>query len=177
MLIHSPCLLLTWLSIIYVEETRTVTYKNLRMELVMRFFCGFFAISYRICGETLLQDTVHKHYLKRFVVMYRSFVLLGVLLTYIMGYSISERSFAFTNCGIILIHLAMLLICPESPVYLYDKNLKKAEKSLSWYRGKSNIYVEMRNIKRDSDIRKLDPGAYKYMLYSKVVVINTFIVV
>ncbi|GJQ71636.1 hypothetical protein Trydic_g11335 [Trypoxylus dichotomus] len=161
MLVQAPLLFITWIIIAYVEEARDEVYKNNDLELAMRFFCGFFAISYRICGETLLQDTVHKHYLRRMVVPYRSFVNLGVLLTYVMGYSISERYFAIVNCVIVLIHFIMLILCPESPVYLYDKNLKKAEASLSWYRGKSNIYVEMRNIKKDADIRKVDPAAYK----------------
>ncbi|KAK9692484.1 Major Facilitator Superfamily [Popillia japonica] len=157
MLIQSPLLLLTWALIANAEEH--VEGKDINLELAMRFFCGFFAISNRICGESLLQDAVHRHYLMRMVIPYRSSVNLGVLITYCLAYSISEQYFAIVNCVIVVIHFILLVISPESPVYLYDKNLKKAEASLAWYRGKSNIYVEMRNIKKDSDIRKLDQAA------------------
>ncbi|XP_022903717.1 facilitated trehalose transporter Tret1-like [Onthophagus taurus] len=169
MVLQSPLLFVTWISIALA--------RTIEIAVFGRFLCGFLAISYKVCGETLLADTVHRVHLRHMVISFRACIYLGVLLSYVCGYTLKDKYFSILNCVIVAIHFVMLLLCPESPVYLYDVNIKQAEEALSWYRGKENIYIDMRNIKRDSEIRKVDPIAYKYMMCSKVVIKALFMII
>lgn len=141
-----------------------------------RFFSGFFSISYMVSGECLLIDTVHQKNLQHLLVMYHSSVILGVLLTWTMGQLLTEAISTSVCACFCFIHACLLLVLPESPVYLYNKSSLKAEKALAWYRGRKQIYTEMRDIKQYSELRKVDPQATDSMLYSKVVIKGILIV-
>lgn len=102
--------------------------------MAARFFCGLLSVSYIISGECLLTDTVHTRNLEHMMVMYRSSVLLGVLLTWLMGQLLDKWS-ATSICAVFaLVHAVMLMFLPESPVFLYDKSAVKAEEAIVWYR-------------------------------------------
>lgn len=134
-----------------------------------RFFCGFLSISYMVSGECLLIDTVHQKNLQHMLVMYQSSLLLGVLVTWLMGQLLNETTATWICATFCAFHAGMLLVLPESPVYLFNISTLQAERSLAWYRGRKQIYTEMRDIKQYSDMRKVDPQATEAMLYSKVV--------
>lgn len=102
--------------------------------------------------------------------MYQSALLLGVLTTWAMGQIMEEESDTYICASFCLFHVILLSILPESPVFLYEKSPSQAEKALIWYRGRKEIYTEMRDLKQYSEARKLDPEANEAMLYSKVVV-------
>lgn len=122
-----------------------------------------------ISGECLLVDTVHRKNLRHMFVMYQTSVLLGVLLTWFMGQSLSKLTTTSVCALFCAIHAFLLFFLPESPVYLYEQSGIKAEKSLAWYWGKTSIYTEMRAIRQYSEIRKIDNATNNTMLYSKVV--------
>lgn len=123
-----------------------------------------------VSGECLLVDTVHHTNLQHMFVMYQSSVLLGVLLTWIMGQLLDKFTTTTICAALCALHAILLSFLPESPIYLYDTSAIKAENSLAWYRGRKDIYSEMRAIKQYSDMRKIDPAANDAMLYSKVVI-------
>lgn len=145
-----------------------ITYSNGYIE--SRFFCGFLSVSYMVSGECLLVDTVHQKNLQHMFVMYQSSVLLGVVLTWIMGQML-KRWVTTTICAVFCaIHAIFLMFLPESPVYLYENSPIKAENALAWYRGRKDIYTEMQAIKQYSEMRKIEPTSNSTMLYSKVVI-------
>lgn len=161
MLVQSPLTIMIW---IFMAFLRTIdTYK------AGRFFCGFFAISYMVCGECLLIDSVHRENLRHLLVFFRSSVGIGVFLSYLIGFFWSESITCMMCTAFPALHTLLLLIIPESPVYLYGKNVRKSENSLVWYRGDTNINTEMRKIKHDLELRKVDPAASSAMLYAEVV--------
>ena len=167
MMVQDVLLCITWILLALVDK--------IPMKLAGRFFSHFLAISLKVCGETLLVDSVHKLNLRPMFVVYKSCTYLGVLLSFIIGYKLPEMSFALINCGLVSIHLTLLMFCPESPVFLYQKSIKKAEEAIIWYRGPDNIYLDIRNLRKDSENRRADLASYKYMLYSKTVTRATVI--
>ena len=68
-----------------------------------------------------------------------------------------------------ILHYALIQVVPESPVFLYAGGHELAAKSLAWYRGEGNFYMDMANIKKDWDASRQDSDAYQYMLFSRVV--------
>lgn len=141
-----------------------------------RFFSGFLSISYMVSGECLLIDSVHQKNLQHLLVIYHSSVILGVLVTWTMGQLLTETTATYICASFCLFHACLLLVLPESPIYLFKNSSLKAEKALAWYRGRKQIYTEMRDIKQYSELRKVDPQATESMLYSKVVIKGILIV-
>lgn len=124
-----------------------------------------------ICGECLLEQTVHYGYLKVYIVCQRSFVFLGVLMMHITNKSVYAQETAYLVPTFIIIHAILLAIAHESPAYLmFNLNVNGAIKSLSWYRGSTNLNVEIRELRKDTEAKRIDPENYKYILYNKVVV-------
>lgn len=162
MLIQSPFYIFIW--ILLASITKTSIY------LAGRFFCGFISISYRICGDTLLVDSVHRGYLKHMIIFQRCSTFLGVLITYLMGFELHKTVTTAVCALVTIIHTFLLFFARDSPVFLYGVNPAKAEEALAWYRGPQNAYAEMRKIRQDAELRNVDPAATSAMLYAKVVV-------
>lgn len=169
MLIQSPFLTITWL-ILGIKTTP-------KLYMASRFFCGFLSVSYLICGETLILESVHQGYIKLMLVIFNSSIFLGILLMNLAGQVIPKWYFSFIPPSIVSVQTFLLFFCPESPAFLFEKNEVAAENALRWLRGNININIELRNIKKDAEYRKVDPDAHKYMMYSKVVVKGVLIVV
>lgn len=161
MLVHSPCTILVWLSLAFLNKINTY--------LTGRFFCGFFSISYIVNGEALLADAVHRENLKHMLVFFRSSVWIGVYCTYKMGFLYEERYIGIACISVICVHTVLLLVNPESPVFLYGKNPRLSERALKWYRGNNDINTEMRKIKNNLELRRIDPAATSGMIYASVV--------
>lgn len=168
MLIQSPFYIFTW--ILLATITHTDVY------LAGRFFCGFLSVSYVICGNTLLVDSVHKGYLKHLLIVQRSSIMFGVLIVYVMGFELKKGATTSVCAIIAAIQTFLLFFAPESPVFLYLANPSKAEEALAWYRGPLNAYAEMRRIRQDAELRTVDPAATSAMIYAEVVVKGILIV-
>lgn len=168
MLLQAPFYVLVW--VLMASLTRENVY------LIGRFFCGFLSVSYFICGETLLVDTVHRGNLKHMMAIYRASILLGVLIIFIMGITLKKATTTFVCAVIACVHAAMLMIMPESPVFTCRVNMLKAERALGWYRGPKEAYAEMRWIRQDAELRMVDPAATSAMIYAEVVVKGILIV-
>ncbi|RZC39418.1 plastidic glucose transporter 3 [Asbolus verrucosus] len=150
---------------------------NINLQLAGRFFLGFLGIIYSICGESLLQQTVH-YAIKRYVsVFYNCSMLMGVWICNVWGTHVSQFLFTVFCASIPIVHFILIEVAPESPVFLYATSHVAAAKSLAWYRGKGNFYEEMALIKKDWDAVRQDSDAYRYMLFSKVVFKGLLIVV
>lgn len=167
MLIQSPFSLILWI-LLGLETSNSTLY------MFARLFCGFFSVSYIISGESLLIETIHRANAPKIIIGHRSCILGGVLYSYIFqGYIKTILPgvwrIGITNPTIVVIHMIMLWLCPESPVYLYNKNEQKAIKSLIWYKGEKNIGEELRIIRKDAEMKNIDPEAHKYMFMAKVV--------
>lgn len=167
MLIQSPFTLLSWI-LLAIEPKR-----RFNLYMFVRFCCGFFGVSYVISGESLLVESIHRANVPKFIIGHRSCVLGGVLFSYtINGFikgKVANVEVGITNPLMIVIHMIMLWCCPESPVYLYSKNEQKAIKSLIWYKGEQNLGEELRIIKKDAEMKNVDPDAHKYMFLASVV--------
>lgn len=148
----------------------TITVKRMDTFLAGRFFSGFLSISNLIGGECLLMDCVHRRNLGHMLVLFRSSVYIGVMLAYTIGHFLTTNLIIVTCAAAPIANMLLLFCLPESPVFLSGKSVLKAEKALTWYRGRANIYTEMRSLKTDADLRRMDTETNKYMLYSKVVV-------
>lgn len=174
MLIQSPFSLILWI-VLGLDR------KNFNLFMFARFCCGFFSVSYVISGESLLVESIHRANVPKMIMGHRSCVLGGVLYSYIFnGYlkHILEGiwRWGLTNPLIIIVHMIMLWCCPESPVFLYNKNEQSAIKALIWYKGEENLNEELRIIKKDAELKKIDPDAHKYMFMAKAVKKPLFIV-
>lgn len=173
MLIQSPFTLFAWMLL--------STKHALSLYMVGRLFCGFFSVSYIISGETLLVESIHRANVPRMIIGHRSCVLGGVLFSYTFNGYMSDYNpdlqLATANPLFIIIHTVMLGFCPESPVFLYGKNEQKAIKAVIWYKGEENLSEEIRIIKKEVELKKIDPDADKYMFFSKAVVKALMIVI
>lgn len=139
--------------------------------LISRFFCGFLSISYLLCGERLLVDSVHIDNLRHMVAIFRSSTILGVLVTYILGQYFKKEELG-NRCAILAaLTTILLLFIPESPVYLYKKNQHRALKALQWYRGEKDTEDALHRIRKDAEIRIMQAGTNStyILLYHKVV--------
>lgn len=121
-------------------------------------------------------DSVHKGYLKHLLIIQRSSVMLGVLITYVMGFKLKKAPTTIICAMIAVVQTVLLFFAPESPVFLYRINPTKAEEALAWYRGPLNAYAEMRRIRQDAELRTVDPAATSAMIYAEVVVKGILIV-
>jgi major inositol transporter-like SP family MFS transporter len=142
---------------------------DIDVQLAGRFFLGFLGISYSICGENLLMQTVHYGIRRYITVFHSSTMVLGVLVSTVVGSATSKFHHTLVCASIPILHYVLIQVIPESPVFLYATSHVAAAKSLAWYRGAGNFYMDMANIKKDWDAGRQDSDAYRYMLLSKVV--------
>ncbi|KAF2895706.1 hypothetical protein ILUMI_10486 [Ignelater luminosus] len=147
-----------------------ITVKTMDAFLAGRFFSGFLSIANLVGGECLLMDCVHRGNLGHMWVLFRSSIYLGVILAYVVGHFLTRNLIMVTCAAIPVVNMMLLAFLPESPVFLYGRSEMKAEKALTWYRGRANIFTEMRYLKKDAELRKMDTESSNYMLYSKVVI-------
>lgn len=150
-----------------------------QIQFAGRFFLGFLGICLTLCGETFLHHTMH-YALRRYLApLFHAAIFCGVLIVNVAGSFFSNDTTNFTIvCAFIpVMYTVMLFFVPEDPVYLYERNIRLAEKSLAWFRGRENIAVDMANIKKDWQTQRMDSDAYRYMLFSKVVVKGLLIVI
>lgn len=164
MLIQSPFTLFTWI-LLGIRD-------HLHMCMAARFLCGLFSVSYVISGERLLMESVHRYNIPRMIIGYRSCILGGVLFSYTVSGYLQKYNFRVIaiNPIIILMHCILLWFCPESPVFLYNKNEQMAIQALIWYKGENNLSEELRLLKKEAEAKKIDPDADKYMFFSKAVI-------
>ncbi|XP_044753663.1 facilitated trehalose transporter Tret1-1-like [Coccinella septempunctata] len=133
-----------------------------------RFFLGFFGIGYVVCGQMLMNDTIHVALLKYMRIVPHLFMLMGVFLVQLTGIFAESRNGGLACIAITALTFLMLFMMPESPVHMYKFGEKLAEDSLSWYIGRKNIQDNMRRIRRDYEYRRMNVED-KYMLNSNVV--------
>ncbi|XP_017778220.1 PREDICTED: facilitated trehalose transporter Tret1-like [Nicrophorus vespilloides] len=169
MLTIAPIQLIIWVLLMF--------FKGLTVSCALLFLSSFFSVGFIICGEVLLQDTVHSLNLQHLYLMFTTSTYAGITLTYVCGLMAHKLNYYYNYVSIILVGLMtiFLLFCHESPVFLYEKHPVKAQKSLRFYRGEGNIYEDLRQIKKDADARIIDTSA-KYLLLKKVVYRAVFIV-
>ncbi|XP_025834815.1 facilitated trehalose transporter Tret1-like [Agrilus planipennis] len=147
--------------------------------MVVRLMTGFAAVSFLICGETILTDCTTKYYMRYTMMMFNSSMVLGIVITYVMGGLWGKSKTCTICCSVCAFHILLLYFAKDSPVILYARNPVEAIKALAWYLGKTNIQLKVKQIKKQHERRRLESSSdlyKKYLLSSKAVLKGTLTV-
>lgn len=99
-------------------------------------------------------------------------VTLGMLSQFILGAVISWRTVTLVNCSIPIISFILLMLIPETPVWLLTKNRhEEAKRSIAWLRGWTsieNVEDEYQELYKQIKINKEEDSTIGGILMNKI---------
>ncbi|CAG9859235.1 unnamed protein product [Phyllotreta striolata] len=105
-------------------------------------------------------------------------VTLGMLSQFILGAALDWRTVTLVNCVLPLISFCLLMLIPETPVWLLTKNRhEEAKKSIAWLRGWTsveNILEEYQELYAQIKVREEVDNSFRGILKNKVKNIKLF---
>lgn len=98
------------------------------------------------------------------------FLNVGLLFSFCLGPYTTYKMFnlALAFCAL-LYTILILLIVPESPYYLVEKDIDRAEKILKRLRGQDDVKQELKQIQQYTELEAGDKGTFSEIIKSKTI--------
>lgn len=150
-------------------------FNELRTYCTSRFFAALFSVSYVYCGEQLMIESVHRNYQKILYAIARTSFFIGILLMNLLGGRLKKTTLCIMCSSFIIINALILLMIPESPVFLMNGKPMESKTSLRWYRQQRNVREEINVIHMYVYSMQLQSSSFTPILKTKVVKKSIFI--